>query len=130
MPVDVSTALDLKINHDLSYRKIAAIQGVTHNAIFKRIRHLLPDEFTETYKANRADILSHLQVTLLSQVDKARLKKISARDAVVSAAILYDKERLERGQSTANMVTFHSSIAAAHALLADKLSTGSDNVVD
>jgi len=30
------------------------------------------------------------------------LKKVNIRDAVVSAGILYDKERLERGQSTAN----------------------------
>ena len=31
-----------------------------------------------------------------------RLKKVNIRDAVISTGILYDKERLERGQSTAN----------------------------
>ena len=41
-------------------------------------------------------------VDLSSQVDARRLKKVNIRDAVISAGILYDKERLERGQSTAN----------------------------
>jgi len=35
-------------------------------------------------------------------VDASRLKKINIRDAVISTGILFDKERLERGQSTAN----------------------------
>jgi len=100
MPVDIDSALDLRINHDLSYAKIAAIQKVCPNAIFKRLKPLLPDEGAEIYRENRGDIFSHLQLRLLSQVDSARLKKISVRDAVVSAAILYDKERLERGLST------------------------------
>ena len=120
MPVDVSTALKLKIDNNLSYAKIAAIQGVTPNAIFKRIKHLLPDQFTDTYQANRADILSAMQVKLLSQVDDSRLKKMSVRDAVVSAAILYDKERLERGMSTANLASVHADIAALRASEAEE----------
>ena len=100
--VNVAAALDLKLNHDLSYAQMAPLLGVTPAAIHKRLKHLLPDENTKYYQNHRADIFSHAQLQLLSQVDARRLRKIGIRDAVVSTGILYDKERLERGQSTAN----------------------------
>ena len=100
--VNVAAALDLQLNHGLSYAQMAPILGVTPAAIHKRLKHLLPDESTKYYKDHRADIFSHVQLQLLSQVDARRLKKINIRDAVISTGILYDKERLERGQSTAN----------------------------
>ena len=100
--VNVAAALDLQLNHGLSYAQMAPILGVTPAAIHKRIKHLLPDENTQYYQDHRANILSRVQLELLSQVDARRLKKVNIRDAVISAGILYDKERLERGQSTAN----------------------------
>ena len=100
--VDVERALDLHLNHGLSYAQMAPILGVHPSAIHKRIKHLLPNNDTQYYQNHRADILSHVQLQLLSQVDTRRLKKVSSRDAVISYGILYDKERLERGQSTAN----------------------------
>ena len=100
--VNVAAALDLQLNHGLSYAQMAPILGVTPSAIHRRLKHLLPDESTKYYQDHRADIISHVQLQLLSQVDARRLKKVSTRDAVVSYGILYDKERLERGQSTAN----------------------------
>jgi hypothetical protein len=98
--VDVARALDLKLNHNMSYKDIAKLQGVWPNAIFKRLQPLLPDETAQVYRDHRADVLSHMQVTLLSQVDSRRLKKVSTRDAIISMGILYDKERLERGLAT------------------------------
>ena len=103
MPVDKATALDLKLNKKLSYAQIAAIQRVTPQAVHKALKNLMPGPEVKTYQENRANILSGLQIKLLSQVDAKRLKKISVRDAVVSAAVLYDKERIETGQSTSNM---------------------------
>jgi len=100
--VNVSAALDLKINHGLSYAQMSPLLGVSPAAIHKRIKHLLPNSDAQYYQDHRADILSHAQLQLLSQIDARRLKKVNIRDAVVSAGILYDKERLERGQSTAN----------------------------
>jgi hypothetical protein len=103
MPVDVNAALKLKVDNGLSYSQIGAIQGYTKQAIHKAIKPLLPSPATDYYKVNRADILAGLQVKMLTQVDPHRLKKLSARDAIISAGVLYDKERLERGQSTANI---------------------------
>jgi hypothetical protein len=57
---------------------------------------------------------------MLNNVTDAKLKKSSARDLVVSAAILYDKERLERGMSTANLLSVHADIQAMRQLRANK----------
>jgi hypothetical protein len=103
MPVDVNAALKLKVDNGLSYSQIGAIQGYTKQAIHKAIKPLLPPASNEYYKTHRADILSGLQAKLLAQVDDARLKKAPAGSLVLAACQLYDKERLERGQSTANI---------------------------
>ena len=100
--VDVSQALDLKYNHFLSYDAVAKIQGVTKQAVHNRIKHLLPTPDTQYYQDHRADILSNIQLQLLSELDANRLKKAPAGSLVLAACQLYDKERLERGQSTAN----------------------------
>ena len=110
--VDPSAALKLKIDHHLSYSQIAAIQGVTKQAIHQRIKNLLPIPETEIYKNHRADILANLQLKLLSHLDEARLKKASAYQLVGSAGLLYDKERIERGLSTANLSVLMADIEA------------------
>ncbi len=120
MPVDVNQAIDLKYNHHCSYKEIAAIQGVSPQAIHQKIKDLLPIPETQVYVDHRADILSNIQLKLLRNLDEAKINKMSGKDLVVSAAVLYDKERLERGQSTVNMITFHSSIQAARELLHSK----------
>lgn len=100
-PVDVSQALDLRLNHRLTYAEIAKVQGVTPQNVHKKIKHLIPSALTQDYIANRGDILANAQLRLLaSGLTDAKLKKVSPRDAVVSVGILYDKERLERGQAT------------------------------
>jgi len=47
MPVDKATALKLKVDNNLSYEQIAAIQGVTRQAIHKAIKPLLPPASNE-----------------------------------------------------------------------------------
>lgn len=103
MPVDTSQAIDLKYNHHLSYAQIAAIQGVTPQAIHNRIKDMLPIPETQVWIDHRADILANLQMKILSHVDDDRLKKAPAGSLVLAACQLYDKERLERGQSTENI---------------------------
>ena len=105
--VDKSKALNMRLNNKLSYKAIAKIQGVTPQAIHTAIKHLLPTEAVKSYQDNRADILSSYQIKLLQQLDEDRLKKMPAGSAVLAACQLYDKERLERNQSTANIATAH-----------------------
>ena len=112
MPVDVNQAIDLKYNHHLSYKAIAAIQGVTPQAVHGKIKNLLPIPETQVFMDNRADILAHTQLRLLSELDDDRLKKAPVGSLVLAACQLYDKERLERGMSTANLASLTADIAA------------------
>ena len=115
MPVDVSKALDLKYNHNLSYEEIAAIQGVSKQAIHNRLKNLLPIPETKTFMENRGDILASFQAKMLANLDDEKINKMAGDRLVWSAAVLYDKERLERGMSTANLASVHADIAALRA---------------
>ena len=101
--VDTAQAINLRLNHNLSTPQIAKIQGVSKQAVHKRLQAFLPNDSTELYKTNRADILATAQLKILTQIDQPKLKKAGLRDLVVSAGILYDKERLERGLSSQNV---------------------------
>ena len=111
MPVDKSEALDLRLNHHLSYKQIAQLQGVSKQAVHSSIKGLLPIPETKVFQDHRADILANIQMKLLSQLDHDRLKKAPAGSLVLAACQLYDKERLERGESTEN-VSIHADIQA------------------
>ena len=110
--IDVNQAIDLKYNHHLSYKQIAAIQGVSPQAVHQRIKDLLPIPETQIYIDHRADILANIQLKLLANLDETRLKKASAYQLVGSAGLLYDKERIERGLSTTNLITIMADIEA------------------
>jgi len=109
--VDKLRAVELR-RGGATYREIAAIQGVSPQAINKQIKDLLPNADTDTYKKHRADILARLQVRLLGAIDDESIKKMPAASAVLAACQLYDKERLERGQSTSNMMSVHADLEA------------------
>jgi len=98
--VDTAQALALKAGKPLTYEQIAKIQDCSPQAVHKDIKDLLPTEDTKIYRSNRADILSNMQLKLLQNVDADRLKKASAYQLVGAAGLLYDKERLERGEAT------------------------------
>jgi hypothetical protein len=62
----------------------------------------------EAYKANRGDILAGIQERIIHTLTDADIKKASMLQRVTAAGILYDKERLERGQSTSNQASVES----------------------
>ena len=62
----------------------------------------------EKFKEERADMLAGKQRELLSALTINKTKDMSGRDIAVSFGILYDKERLERGQSTHNLAHLFS----------------------
>lgn len=75
----------------------------------------------EEYKINRADIFAVKQIECLEHIDHARLKKASARDLAIVLGTLYDKERLERGQSTNNTSVFFHVVGEAPDLPGDAM---------
>jgi len=90
----------------ITTRELGAINGVDHSAIVRLFqRHNIDRERVEDYKGNRADFLAGLQERMLASITEADLEKASLRDKVISAGVLFDKERLERGQSTVNLAS-------------------------
>lgn len=89
---------------DLTTREIAAIANTDHTHVIKTLqRYGIDREQVDKYKNCRADILAGLQERLLSSITDADVQKTPAIQRITGAAILYDKERLERGQSTDNV---------------------------
>jgi len=123
MAVDISSALDLKLNHNLSYKQIGQIQGVSAQAIHQRIKDLLPTDSTELYKKHRSDIIANTQLKVIeafNSLDEDETKDLVKRRGMVDFGILYDKERIERGLSTAN-IDIHAEIAALKGVTAKQV---------
>jgi hypothetical protein len=76
----------------------------------------------ESYKQHRADILAGKQEAILSSIDTEAIKGMPVGQRIMSYGILYDKERLERGQSTENVHQVTDVIRRIKAQ--DELSTG------
>jgi hypothetical protein len=64
----------------------------------------------DEYRKHRADILAGLQHKILSSLTEGDIKDASALQRVTAAGILYDKERLETGKTTANIGTLIARI--------------------
>lgn len=95
-------------NPNLSLSQAAKILGCAKPTIVQHL-HRVDTSWTELvpglerYKARRADLLAHKGKTLLSGLTTDKQKDMSGLQLVTAFGILYDKERLERGQSTANI---------------------------
>ena len=101
--IDVDKAIQLRCK-GLSYAEIAVHFNVTGEAVRDRIGGLINTEFDlEAFKKNRADILSGKQLELIKSLTEEDVKKASPYQKVGMFALLYDKERLERGESTSNV---------------------------
>jgi hypothetical protein len=108
----------------LSYVQIGKILGCTAANVKIRLNALgmtLESDVVEKFKEKRADILASHQFQVLENLGPEKLKKAGVRELSVMFGILYDKERLERGQSTANISTY-AHILREEGESADKLS--------
>jgi len=121
----IVTLLEQKaMNPALSQADLARINNVSQAAIsmmFKR--YGVNDKYLESFKTHRADIFAGIQDTILKTLTATDIKKASVRDRVIAAATLYDKERLERGQSTSNVSVLFQVAEAAEDLQRKPLET-------
>lgn len=96
-------------NPNLTTYELGKLNGVDHTAIVRLFqRHNIDRQRLEEYKSNRADFLAGLQEKVLAGITESDLEKASLRDKVISMGVLFDKERLERGQSTVNLASIYS----------------------
>ena len=101
--VDLERAINLRLK-GLTYLEIAQIFGVTQTTVHERLQGYIPEDSNlSAFKLNRADIMAAKQEQILKSLSQDDIQKASAYQRVGMYGILYDKERLERGQSTANV---------------------------
>ena len=89
--------------HDMGLEAplFAKIQGCDPSNITRVLQRYGAKEVQTTeFKNHRAEILAGLQERILSCITDKEIKKAAFGTKIVTAGILYDKERLERGQAT------------------------------
>jgi predicted transcriptional regulator len=88
----------------LTQAEIAKLLGVSVPSISKLLKpHKQALASLDAYRARRADVMCLMGRELLYSLGPAEIKAMPPASRVTAAAILFDKERLERGQSTANV---------------------------
>ena len=118
--IGIETMLELR-DKNLNHGQIAQLLGCDRSNVSRRLAKYKPTlEKIDRYKKHRADIYANLQTELLSGVTPDKIKDSSATQLITGAAILYDKERLERGQSTQNMSV--ASLIESHSTNLEALS--------
>lgn len=99
--MDIKKAIKQRTDQKLTIREIAAIQGVPKSTIHKALQNPETKADLATYKEYRADVFASKQVEVINQLDTEKLQQASALQLITGLGILYDKERLERGQASA-----------------------------
>lgn len=101
-------------NPHLSQRQLAKLSDVDVAAINRALkRYGIKRENLDSFKANRADVFAGIQEMVARSLNEEDIKKSSIRDRTILLGTLYDKERLERGQSTANVGVLFSVVRSA-----------------
>ena len=101
--IPIETIIELK-TRGLNNTQIAKICGCSKENIRIRLRPLLSDLASlPFYKRHRGDVLALRQKQIMDSMDEDTIEKASLKDRGIVFGILYDKERLERGKSTANV---------------------------
>lgn len=100
----------LQHNPNLTTRQLGKLTDADHSSIVKCFqRYGIKREHMEGYKTNRADLLSGIQDKMLSSITDDDINSATLLQRVTAAAVLYDKERLERGLSTSNAAVVYAS---------------------
>jgi hypothetical protein len=107
-PPAIEEIADLR-GKGVSLAQIARMREVSRQAIAQTIkRHGIDAGEIESFRKARPAVLAAKQRLLLDGITTETVKKMSGRDKLVGFGILYDKERLELGQSTANVSNLHA----------------------
>ena len=85
----------------LNQTEIAKVLGCSKAAISKRLNKIDKQlQSAEGFKQGESAILRFKVAQLLENVDHAKIKKMTARDSIWGAAVLYDKMLLSEGRAT------------------------------
>ena len=101
--IPIESIIDLRLK-GLSTAQIGKVLGCSHVNIVNRLKTVVQDiDSLKQYKSHRADIYAITGKRLLKNLTDAEIKSMAPASRITAMAILADKERLERGESTANI---------------------------
>jgi hypothetical protein len=105
--ININELIDLR-KRGLSYSRIAQAVGCSDTNVKQRLAPFKDAiDGLKSYKENRADIFAIHQQRVLENVTTEKLQKAQLNTLMPALGILYDKERLERGQSTEIIDAYH-----------------------
>jgi len=97
-----------------THTEIAQQMGVSRPAVTKALAKLPPSLLAsndvKTYRRHRADIFADFQRLILTYITPDKLKGASINQLGTLFGIVYDKEKLERGQATQHVAVMHKSM--------------------
>ncbi len=121
---DIGKALTLRLANKLSYEKIATIMKVPKQAITKGLAPLLnlldiDPKLIQSFRENEAGLMDAIRLLAMQGmgeqlIDPERRQKMDMLRLNNLYGTLFDKQRLMRGESTANIHQLTSIITAAH----------------
>ncbi|MDO9528026.1 MAG: hypothetical protein Q7J27_02580 [Syntrophales bacterium] len=94
----------------LSHAQIGKVTGCSASNVTMRLKRAGITTLRD-YKKNRADVFAIIQGKIINSVSPLDIKKASLLQKATAIGIMYDKERLERGESTEN-ISIHADIKA------------------
>ena len=94
--IPIEAIIELK-EKNLSHSEIAKLLGCCPSNISQRMKDI---DYTTHFVNARPKVLAYWQMKIFNSITDADLKKANLRDKIISAGVLYDKERLESGKST------------------------------
>lgn len=116
---DIGQALELRINHGLSYTEIGKICGKSKQSIHNQLSKILPEkELIAQFRENKSDLIQYAQLKALQaylSLDGQEQKDLLLRRGLVDMGIAFDKGQLQDGMSTSNVAVIHADIAAIKA---------------
>lgn len=98
----------------MSHREAGQLLGISRQAVDKLVkRYKLDPEGVEEFRKHKGVILDNMQARLIGSISDAEIAKMAPRDRILAFGILYDKTRLEKGESTSNISLFSRTVIAA-----------------
>lgn len=97
-----------------SHGQVAKICGVSRQAISSLVKnHALDPEAVAHFRKHKGAIMDAMQARLIGSITDSDVARMPPRDRILAFGILYDKTRLEKGESTSNISLFSRAVIEA-----------------
>lgn len=97
-----------------THGEAAKVLGISRQAVDKLAkRYKLDPEGVQEFRRHKGVILDNMQARLIGSITDEEIAKMAPRDRILAFGVIYDKTRLEKGESTSNLSLFSRAVIAA-----------------